>query len=259
MATVVLLGNNNPMHQYPEGARKADHLEQSVTRVELWDGHNDPDFVELTLSTENDRILTNINRVLEATDPDHRVHSIAIHELEQLWPYHGGGSKPDWVEGERDEEGNLLNPGLMKAISDYYNIPVGQPTNLLTNAGRDALHQQLLTTGSQPAAFNYIALTASTTSPSSSDTSLSGEITTSGGGLVRAQATFAHTTGTNTSTLTKTYTANSNDTLPVTIAQIGVFNAASSGTICFHTALSGTATLSVPGDNLTCTEQVTAG
>jgi hypothetical protein len=45
----------------------------------------------------------------------------------------------------------------------------------------------------------------------------------------------------------------------VTIAQIGVFNATSSGTLAYHTALSATATLSSIGDSLSVTETVTAG
>jgi hypothetical protein len=130
---------------------------------------------------------------------------------------------------------------------------------LLVNVGRDAIHQQMMTTGTQPAAFNWMAITASSTAPAATDTTLTGEIATSGGGLIRALTTFAHTTGTNSSTLTHTFTANGSDSLPVTLAQIGVFNASSVGTLFVHTALSGTATLSVVGDNLTITETVTDG
>jgi hypothetical protein len=130
---------------------------------------------------------------------------------------------------------------------------------LLTTVGRDALHAQHLSTSAQPATFNYVALTASTVAPASGDTTLTGEITSAGGGLLRAQATYAHTAGTNTTTLTKTYTANGSDALPVTIAQIGVLNATSSGTLAYHTALSATATLSSIGDSLSVTETVTAG
>lgn len=125
---------------------------------------------------------------------------------------------------------------------------------LLVNGGRDALFDQHFTTGSQPAAFNYIGLTATSTAPSASDTSLTGQITTASGGLVAAQATYAHTTGTSTATLTKMFTANGSDSLPVTIAQVGVRNASGTGgTLGTRTLLSSTATLSSSGDALTVT------
>jgi hypothetical protein len=102
-----------------------------------------------------------------------------------------------------------------------------------------------------------MALTANATAPASADTSLTGEIVTSGGGLIRGSATYAHTTGTSTFTLTKTFTANGTDSLPVTVAKMGVFNASTAGVMVFETLLSSTATLSSSGDSVTCTETVT--
>lgn len=128
---------------------------------------------------------------------------------------------------------------------------------MLTNAGRDFVADSIGKSASRPAVADYIALTANSTAPSASDTTLTGEITTAGGGLVRAQATYAHTTGQATYTLTKTFTANGTDSLPVTVAKIGVFNAASSGTLVFETLLSATATLSSSGDSVAITETVT--
>ena len=128
---------------------------------------------------------------------------------------------------------------------------------MLTNAGRDMIHAQALGTSAQPAAANYIALTADATAPSATDTTLTGEITTAGGGLVRAQAVYAHTGGATTSTLTKTFTANGSDTLPVVIAKIGVFNASTSGTMALETKPATTATLSAIGDATTITETLT--
>jgi len=129
---------------------------------------------------------------------------------------------------------------------------------MLVNGGRDVALAATYTTGTQPAAANYMALTANVTAPAGGDTTLTGEIVTGGGGLVRAQATYAHTNGQATATLTKTFTANGSDALPVTIGKIGIFNAASSGTMVHETLLSATATLTVSGDQLTVTETVTA-
>lgn len=128
---------------------------------------------------------------------------------------------------------------------------------MLTNAGMDMVAAQISGTSAQPAAANYIALTANSSDPAAGDTTLTGEITTAGGGLVRAQATYAHTGGTATYTLTKTFTANGSDALPVTIAKVGVFNASSSGTLAFEKLLGTTVTLSASGDATTITETVT--
>jgi len=112
--------------------------------------------------------------------------------------------------------------------------------------------------GSRAAAANYLALTANSGSPAASDTTLTGEITTASGGLIRAAATYAHTTGAATYTLTKTFTANGSDSLPVTIAKVGVFNASSGGTMVWSALLSSTATLTASGDTLAITETITA-
>lgn len=128
---------------------------------------------------------------------------------------------------------------------------------MLTNAGKDMAASALGNTATQAAAANYIALTANATAPSATDTTLTGEITTAGGGLVRAQAVYAHTTGTSTFTLSKTFTSNGSDSLPVTVAKIGVLNAASSGSLVWETLLSTTATLSASGDSVQITETIT--
>lgn len=104
---------------------------------------------------------------------------------------------------------------------------------------------------------NYVALTANATAPAAGDTVLAGEIATAGGGLIRKQGTYAHTAGTNTYTITTTFTANGTDALPVTIAKRGVFTAASGGTMAFETLVSPTATLSASGDALTLTDTYT--
>lgn len=125
------------------------------------------------------------------------------------------------------------------------------------NGGIDAFLAQNFGTAAQPAAFNYIGLTANATAPAATDTTLTAEIATAGGGLIRAQAAYAHTNGTNTATLTKTFTANGSDALPVTVAKIAAFNASTSGTMGLETLLSATATLSAVGDALTVTDTVT--
>jgi hypothetical protein len=129
---------------------------------------------------------------------------------------------------------------------------------MLTNAGKDMVVSAIGDrSGSRAAVADYLALTANTTTPAATDTTLTGEIATAGGALIRAQATYAHTGGTATYTLTKTFTANGSDALPVTVAKIGVFNASSAGAMVWETLLSATSTLSASGDALTITSTIT--
>jgi hypothetical protein len=129
---------------------------------------------------------------------------------------------------------------------------------MLTTAGKDMIASALGdSSGSRAAAATYLALTANTTAPAAGDTTLTAEIATAGGGLVRAVATYAHTTGASTYTLTKTFTANGSDSLPVTIGKVGVFNASSAGAMPWSSLLSPTATLSASGDAITLTESIT--
>lgn len=108
--------------------------------------------------------------------------------------------------------------------------------------------------GGAPAMFH--AITANSTSPAASDTTLASEITTAGGGLVRKIATYAHTTGAASYTLTTVFTANGSDSLPVTIAKMANFTGMVSGRMVFETLVSPTATLSASGDSLTLTATV---
>lgn len=126
-----------------------------------------------------------------------------------------------------------------------------------TDAGVDFVATQLGGSASATAVGKWMALTANATSPAAGDTTLTGEITTAGGGLIRAAGTYAHTNGTATYTISHTFTANGSDSLPVTIAKMGIFNATSSGTLVYETLLSTTATLSASGDALTLTDTIT--
>lgn len=259
--TTVLFGNTNPMMQRTRflvedgqvvGTEQisvpAEHLSVSVTRIEMRDGFDDPDEVELALSTGNDRVLSMIARGLDGAS---KVYAVGVAEVEQIVSAHAAGDKPAWISSD-DED-------FQAALCGHFDCPPGEPVMLLTNGGRDLLHSQGFNTGAQGAASNYMALTANSGAPVNTDTVLTAEIATGGGGLIRAQATYAHTAGTNTTTLTKTFTANGSDALPVVVAKIGVFNAGAAGTMTLETLLNATATLTVSGDSVTITETVTLG
>jgi hypothetical protein len=129
---------------------------------------------------------------------------------------------------------------------------------VLTTAGKDMVASAIGDrSGSRAAVADYLALTANVTAPALGDTTLTAEIATGGGGLIRAASTYAHTGSTSTYTITKVFTCNGSDSLPVTVGKVGVFNASSAGTLVWSTLLSPTATLSASGDALTVTETVT--
>lgn len=97
---------------------------------------------------------------------------------------------------------------------------------------------------------NYIGVSANASAPAAGNTTLAGEV--SGGTLARKQAVYAHTNGTNSYTLTATFISDQS----ITVRKIGIFNAASSGTMAFETVLNAPAVL-VSGDQVQVTETVT--
>jgi hypothetical protein len=111
--------------------------------------------------------------------------------------------------------------------------------------------------GQAPAAF--MALTANSSAAATGDTTLTGEITTAGGGLIRKLCSFAHTAGTATYTEAATFTANGTDSLPVTLAKVGMFPTltGATGIMVFETLMSAQATLTASGDAVTNTQTVT--
>lgn len=179
-----------------------------------------------------------------------------LRNLQELWPHHSS-NPPSWVtiQATDFELPDDVARRYLVAIRTALGMPelLDVPTALLTNAGIDFICVQAAGSASATAVAKWVALTANNSAPVGTDTVLTGEISTAGGGLVRTAATFAHTNGTTTYTLTNTWTANGNDALPVTIAKVGAFNAASVGTLVFETLLNSTATLSAAGDNVPLT------
>jgi hypothetical protein len=103
------------------------------------------------------------------------------------------------------------------------------------------------------ASARYIALTENAGAASASDTALTGELTT--GGCGRALATYAHTLGAATFTLSKTFSVSA--TFPA-IHKAGLFqvSTASSSLLSFETVLNADASV-VSGDSLAVTWTIT--
>jgi hypothetical protein len=142
---------------------------------------------------------------------------------------------------------------------DRWYDPAALPANVNTAAASTPTAGAWMTPpGNVPAA--YIGLTATATTAVDGDTALTGELNAAGAaGLNRQLATYAHTAAGTTTTLTKTYTAAAADTLPVTVAQIGVFQGVvlAASRMVFRTLLSATATMTVAGDQLQVTHTTT--
>jgi|SRR6185503_9668640 len=111
-------------------------------------------------------------------------------------------------------------------------------SNLLTDAGRDFIHNQVWTnTSAGTRGAGYIALTENGTAPADGDTTLTSEISTNG--LQRADAgTKTHTTGTSTTTIEHTFTASASFS---TVQKAGLFNASSVGTLVNENTFTSTA------------------
>ena len=124
--------------------------------------------------------------------------------------------------------------------------------NLITNSGRDFLHQQgYETTGLGANGLNYIGLSNDTVTETSASTTLSNEIASNG--LSRAQGTVAHTAGTNTTTIDKTFTATGNQSAQ----KAALFTASSSGVM--NHVLGFTQRSLISGDTLQITFTITLG
>ena len=127
--------------------------------------------------------------------------------------------------------------------------------NLLTNNGRDyAIAQFYTNTSAGGVGMNFIALTSDSTGADATDTALPSEITTNG--LERALATtISHSTGTNSTTLNKVFTASGTHTA---VQMSGTFNQLAVGGTIAHEAVFTPVTLA-SSDTLSVTWTLTLG
>lgn len=150
--------------------------------------------------------------------------------------------------------GNIIShTGTVLTIDRWYNAatPGGAAGSTPSATGKYIIH-----TGRPPCPF--IGLTANSSAVGAGDTTLPGEITTASGGLIRKISPLAHTASATTGTLTPVFTANGSDSLPVTIAKIGISSSILSTVFNLaQTLLGTTAVVSLSGDQLTITDTIT--
>ena len=127
--------------------------------------------------------------------------------------------------------------------------------NLLTDDGRDyAIAQFYTNTSAGGVGMNFIALTSDSTGADAGDSTLPSEITTNG--LERALATtISHSTGTNSTTLNKVFTASGTHTA---VQMSGTFNQLAVGGTIGHEAVFTSVTLA-SSDTLSVTWTLTLG
>lgn len=140
------------------------------------------------------------------------------------------------------------SPSLLERAAAYVGLGALLPLALLhwgfqlrTRAGRDWQARVMGDTASTGtgnwAPANWIGVSADSAVPLDTDTVLAGEITV--GTLGRAQATFAHTNGTASYTLVKSFTSDQT----ITLRKAGAFNAPAGGTMAFADVLDSPAPL----------------
>lgn len=143
------------------------------------------------------------------------------------------------------------NTATVLTIDRWYNPATPGGAAATTPSGTTGY---IILSGAPPAWF--IGLSSSNSAPSATDTTLGSEIVTSGGGLIRALATYTHTASASTFTLSNTWTANGTDSLPVTIYRSANFISAVvgwSGSMVTEDTLNASATIAASGDQLTLT------
>lgn len=147
----------------------------------------------------------------------------------------------------------LTNSGTVLTIDRWYTATT--PAGAAGTTPNTTAHYVIAMGG---AAAAWFGLTETATAPSASDTQLAGElVVASSAGLERTMATYAHTGGTATYTLTKAYTLTG--ATARTIQKVGIFNSSldsANQAMLFETALPSPPTL-VTNDQLTVTDTVT--
>lgn len=241
----ITIGNGAPVEVHHHDPKNAAH----VQRLELRGGTVDNGLHKIPLDPIVNHTTEFVNLTGEGT-----AREILANVLASL-PLHSDGS-PLWVVVEDD---HTARGQLLQALfANEWDLPnPSGPTALITNGGFDYASAQF---GGAASATNIavnIALTADSTAPASTDTTLTSEYNHTSAGLNRKAATYAHTVGASTYTLSATWTANGSDVLPFTANKMGVFSQLSGGTLTTETLVSPAITWNASADTGTIVETFT--
>lgn len=254
MSIRLVLGNRDAVHSSDNGeTRERLPKGKRATTVEF------PDDVSLL---DAFKTVVDAQGVWQAhvDKPDRAPAWVAVDAehpmLAQMISEHFGGIEVRKLEERKPVGGGTHFLPLMLSVLFMFAALQRVLLLLKTNAGNDFQAAQMGGSASATAVAKWVALTANATAPAAGDTTLTAEITTGGGGLIRKAGTYAHTASAASYTITTVFTANGSDSLPVTIAKRGIFDAASAGNLVFESLVSPTATISASGDTLTLTDTI---
>lgn len=161
------------------------------------------------------------------------------------------GALLNFYRGTALQDSLRIGPNMVHALIKHPDgsfTDLGVTENLITDAGIDAV-----ATAHQGTAFraDWMAVSNNASAPSASDTTLTGELSSSG--FDRDNSTYAHTPGASTLTLTSSWTATGT---VANIHKMGLFTASTSGTLVYTTAFSVDASVTAD-DTLEVTDTVT--
>lgn len=142
----------------------------------------------------------------------------------------------------------VSNTGTALTVDQWYS---GTSTAGAAGSTPNTTGQYIILPGQNPAP--WMAVSATVHAPATSDTVLTGELTS--GGFARGVGTYAHTAGTTTYTLTFLWTAGSTQTI-INESQFGAANTTAGGVMPFESAEPNSPTL-VSGDTLTNVATIT--
>ncbi len=240
-----------------DGVRKiVESMRIGPNEVHAFISHADGEITDLGISHN---LLTNVGRDLAAAAIGHAPGAggaLTAATATSATPA-GGGLTTDQYKGWR-----VYCPVTGLTTAPVYGNIGSNSTTVLTI---DQWWTAADGVGTTPAATNgylilpaglprFMALTTDSGAGAAGDTTLTSEITTNGGS--RALATYAHTGGTATFTLSKAYSITGTLTA---IHRMGLFTAANptaAGILYFESVLNADATV-VNGDTLTVTDTVT--
>ena len=161
------------------------------------------------------------------------------------------GALLNFYRGNEVQDSLRIGPNMVHAMVIHPDGTVtdcGVSQNLITDAGIDAVAAAHNGTAF---AAKYMAVSNSAVAPSASDTSLASELSTNG--FDRDTSTYAHTGGTGTLTMVSSWTATGTVS---GIHKMGLFSAASGGTLVYTTAFSVDADVTAD-DTLEVTDTIT--
>ncbi len=162
------------------------------------------------------------------------------------------GHGPAFVANDKGEQ--IPNPELYLEDGSpnpehYELLSTDETWNVKTTVGIDFLFTQGYSTSTGANGLNYIGLSNDAVTETSASTTLSNEIAANG--LTRAIGAYAHTTGTATATISKTFTASGAQSAQ----KAALFNLSSAGTMTHVLGFTQRALIS--GDTLSITYTIT--